>query len=127
MLPPTGYEIVPPPTGYEAIRTPARKLTETPTPMAGSADMSGLVRIHCDDLALQSCFLHSILFLSPLACLWCGRQYAMPTELDKTAYGVDLRPEDANMPAIKPEDMQAFGALLNKVDEAALTAARSAG
>ena len=46
MLPPTGYEIVPPPTGYEAIRTPARKLTETPTPMAGGADMSGLVRIH---------------------------------------------------------------------------------
>ena len=46
----------------------------------------------------------------------------MPTELDKTAYGDDVRPEDANMPAIKPEDMQAFGALLNKVDEAALTA-----
>ena len=33
MLPPTGYEIVAPPAAYQAIRTPARKLTETPAPM----------------------------------------------------------------------------------------------
>jgi splicing factor 3B subunit 1 len=33
LLPPTGYEIVAPPAAYQAIRTPARKLTETPAPM----------------------------------------------------------------------------------------------
>jgi hypothetical protein len=39
----------------------------------------------------------------------------MPTEVDKSAYGIDLRDDDENLPTIKPEDMQAFGALLNKV------------
>lgn len=32
---PEGYKIVPPPSNYEPIRTPARKLTATPTPMGG--------------------------------------------------------------------------------------------
>ncbi|KAG8188231.1 hypothetical protein JTE90_021252 [Oedothorax gibbosus] len=34
MFPP-GYKVLPPPVGYIPIRTPARKLTSTPTPMAG--------------------------------------------------------------------------------------------
>ncbi len=34
MLPP-GYKVLPPPAGYVPIRTPARKLTATPTPMMG--------------------------------------------------------------------------------------------
>lgn len=33
MFPSTGYKILDPPAGYEPIRTPARKLTATPTPM----------------------------------------------------------------------------------------------
>ncbi len=89
MLPPTGYEVVPPPTGYEAIRTPARKLTETPTPMHASGEGDG------------------------------AGGYAMPKEMARDAYGVDLR-ADENMPALKPEDMQAFGALLTDVDESTL-------
>lgn len=32
---PPGYKILPPPAGYQPIRTPARKLQATPTPMAG--------------------------------------------------------------------------------------------
>ena len=36
ILPP-GYKVLQPPTGYIPIRTPARKLTATPTPMAGTA------------------------------------------------------------------------------------------
>ncbi|KAF7489761.1 Splicing factor 3B subunit 1 [Sarcoptes scabiei] len=32
---PAGYKILPPPAGYQPIRTPARKLTATPTPMMG--------------------------------------------------------------------------------------------
>lgn len=34
MFPP-GYKVLQPPAGYIPIRTPARKLTATPTPMAG--------------------------------------------------------------------------------------------
>ncbi|KAI8968268.1 splicing factor 3B subunit 1 [Mycotypha africana] len=33
MFPTTGYKILEPPAGYQPIRTPARKLTATPTPM----------------------------------------------------------------------------------------------
>ncbi|EAT45112.1 AAEL003605-PA [Aedes aegypti] len=33
---PAGYKVLPPPAGYIPIRTPARKLTATPTPMAGT-------------------------------------------------------------------------------------------
>uniref|UniRef100_A0A182SDN7 Splicing factor 3B subunit 1 domain-containing protein n=1 Tax=Anopheles maculatus TaxID=74869 RepID=A0A182SDN7_9DIPT len=35
MFPP-GYKVLPPPAGYIPIRTPARKLTATPTPIAGT-------------------------------------------------------------------------------------------
>lgn len=34
---PEGYKVLPPPAGYVPLRTPARKLTATPTPLAGSA------------------------------------------------------------------------------------------
>lgn len=30
------FQVLPPPTGYVPIRTPARKLVATPTPMAGT-------------------------------------------------------------------------------------------
>ena len=32
---PSGYKVLPPPTGYQPVRTPARKLMATPTPMGG--------------------------------------------------------------------------------------------
>lgn len=35
LMPREGYKVVPPPANYEPIRTPARKLMATPTPMAG--------------------------------------------------------------------------------------------
>ena len=33
---PEGYKVLQPPAGYMPVRTPARKITATPTPMAGS-------------------------------------------------------------------------------------------
>ncbi|KAK4045871.1 hypothetical protein OUZ56_033944 [Daphnia magna] len=33
---PEGYKVLPPPAGYIPLRTPARKLTATPTPLAGA-------------------------------------------------------------------------------------------
>ena len=38
---PPGYKVLPPPAGYMPIRTPARKLTATPTPMAGMGAAGG--------------------------------------------------------------------------------------
>lgn len=32
---PEGYKVLPPPAGYIPLRTPARKLTATPTPLTG--------------------------------------------------------------------------------------------
>nr|CAG4640605.1 EOG090X00GC [Eulimnadia texana] len=34
---PEGYKVLPPPAGYVPLRTPARKLTATPTPLVGAA------------------------------------------------------------------------------------------
>nr|SVE88460.1 EOG090X00GC [Daphnia sinensis]SVE89704.1 EOG090X00GC [Daphnia sinensis]SVE90333.1 EOG090X00GC [Daphnia sinensis] len=34
---PEGYKVLPPPAGYIPLRTPARKLTATPTPLAGAS------------------------------------------------------------------------------------------
>ncbi|KAK9858437.1 hypothetical protein WJX84_009169, partial [Apatococcus fuscideae] len=36
MLPPDGYKVLEPPSGYAPIRTPARKLMGTPTPIGGT-------------------------------------------------------------------------------------------
>lgn len=36
LFPQEGYKILAPPSGYQPIRTPARKLTATPTPMGMS-------------------------------------------------------------------------------------------
>lgn len=85
MLPATGYEIIVPPAGYAPIRTPARKLTETPL----SAATPG---------------------------------YQMPTEMSVDAYGIPVsqNASDPSLPAIKPEDMQHFAALLQDVDESEL-------
>jgi splicing factor 3B subunit 1 len=38
---PPGYKVLPPPAGYMPIRTPARKLTATPTPMSGIGSSGG--------------------------------------------------------------------------------------
>jgi len=38
---PEGYKVLPPPAGYIPLRTPARKLTATPTPLAGSGGSTG--------------------------------------------------------------------------------------
>lgn len=39
MFPPTGYKILKPPDNYVPIRTPARKLMATPTPLAGATPL----------------------------------------------------------------------------------------
>ncbi|XP_060529898.1 splicing factor 3B subunit 1 isoform X1 [Cylas formicarius] len=43
MFPP-GYKVLPPPAGYIPIRTPARKLTATPTPLVGSTPVGFFIQ-----------------------------------------------------------------------------------
>ncbi|XP_030760437.1 splicing factor 3B subunit 1 [Sitophilus oryzae] len=41
---PQGYKVLPPPAGYIPIRTPARKLTATPTPLAGQTPVGFFIQ-----------------------------------------------------------------------------------
>lgn len=92
---PPGYKILQPPAGYIPIRTPARKLLATPTPMGGSA----------------------IGFMMPGTPERAG--------VGEKGYGgiLDTQPKDKDLPALKPEDMQYFDKLLMDVDESTLTKA----
>lgn len=92
---PPGYKILQPPAGYIPIRTPARKLLATPTPMGGSA----------------------IGFTMPGTPERAG--------VGEKGYGgiLDTQPKDKDLPALKPEDMQYFDKLLMDVDENTLTKA----
>jgi splicing factor 3B subunit 1 len=75
---PPGYKILPPPDGYVPIRTPARKLLATPTPM------------------------NSI-----------GAFKIMATPERNVKEDVqELQPQGANLPLMKPDDLQYFNKLL---------------
>eukprot|EP00899_Mesostigma_viride_P016403 jgi/Mesvir1/24764/Mv22020-RA.1 len=84
MFPAEGYKILEPPSTYVPIRTPARKLMATPTPIGGTP----LYQIPEEDR---------------------GQTFDLPPELP------------GGLPSMKQEDMQYFGALLNEVDEEALS------
>ncbi|KAI1721248.1 splicing factor 3B subunit 1 domain-containing protein [Ditylenchus destructor] len=91
---PPGYKILAPPTGYVPIRTPARKLLATPTPMGGS------VGFHIPQTPERG---------------GAG---------EKGVGGIlDTQPKDKELPALKPEDIQYFDKLLLDVDESTLTKA----
>ncbi|KAG7307615.1 Splicing factor 3B subunit 1 [Plutella xylostella] len=89
---PAGYKVLPPPAGYVPIRTPARKLTATPTPLAGT----------------------------PIGFFMqteeAGGSAAAAARL------LDPQPRGASqLPFMKPEDAQYFDKLLVDVDEDALS------
>ena len=88
MLPAEGYTIVEPPAAYAAIRTPARKLQETPAPMDGGA--GGFV-MHDDQSRLDA---------SAMA-----------------ASAVPEIPGIEGLQFFKADDMQYFGKLMDKVKE----------
>ncbi|KAL3090250.1 hypothetical protein niasHS_006702 [Heterodera schachtii] len=91
---PPGYRILAPPSGYIPIRTPARKLLSTPTPMTGVGG-----------------------FMIPPTPERGGAG-------DKGVGGIlDTQPKDPELPALKPEDIQYFDKLLQDVDESTLTKA----
>lgn len=92
MFPP-GYKVLPPPPGYQPIRTPARKLMATPTPMAGG--LAGGFFMQKDDAN---------------SAAGIGSKMMM-----------DLEPKGANLPPLKPDDLQYFDKLLTEVDEEALS------
>ncbi|KOB67861.1 Uncharacterized protein OBRU01_19224, partial [Operophtera brumata] len=90
---PAGYKVLPPPAGYVPIRTPARKLTATPTPLGGT----------------------------PIGFFMqteeAGGSAAAAARL------LDPQPKGGSqqLPFMKPEDAQYFDKLLIDVDEDALS------
>ncbi|CAH2990692.1 unnamed protein product [Chilo suppressalis] len=89
---PAGYKVLPPPAGYVPIRTPARKLTATPTPLAGTP----------------------IGFFMQTEEV--GGSAAAAARL------LEPQPKGAQqLPFMKPEDAQYFDKLLVDVDEDALS------
>ncbi|XP_063531085.1 splicing factor 3B subunit 1 [Cydia strobilella] len=91
MFPP-GYKVLPPPAGYVPIRTPARKLTATPTPLAGTP--IGFF-MQTEDVG--------------------GSAAAAARLLDPQPKG------SQQLPFMKPEDAQYFDKLLIDVDEETLS------
>ena len=87
MLPSEGYKILDPPPGYEPIRTPARKLTSTPAPVASTAGYGGFMMQEPED---------------PRAM---GKQ--LPTEI----------PGVGDLQFFKAEDMAYFGKLVDGSDD----------
>jgi splicing factor 3B subunit 1 len=84
---PSGYKILPPPDGYVPIRTPARKLTATPTPMAGQTGFKIM---------------------------------STPDRLGTASLLPDTQPKGADLPLMKPDDLQYFNKLLEDIDEEGL-------
>jgi splicing factor 3B subunit 1 len=102
ILPSEGYAIIRPPANYIPLRTPARKLLATPTPM-GMTPAGFQMEVPMEqrtDVSVQDI---------------------------REAYGVPLAPsgEEAgtpgSLPYIKPEDMQYFGRLMEEADEEKLS------
>ena len=91
MFPP-GYKVLQPPAGYIPIRTPAKKLTATPTPMVGQTPTG--------------------FYMQPDTPMG---------ERSGKAAALDMQPKGQNLPFLKPEDMQHFDKLLVEVDEEALS------
>lgn len=89
---PDGYKILPAPLGYQPIRTPARKLMATPTPL-GAAGAGGFF-MQKDELG---------------------------TAAGVSAKMLDLEPKGVNLPPLKPDDLQYFDKLLVDVDEDSLS------
>ena len=86
---PAGYKILPPPDGYVPIRTPARKLQATPTPMQNQ--MGGM--------------------------LGGFKMMATPDRQGVANLLPDYQPQGANLPLMKPDDLQYFNKLLEDIDE----------
>lgn len=106
IFPKEGYKVVDPPASYQPIRTPARKVMWTPTP--AHSDL-GFIMTE-EDPSTQT-FAY-VLLLSLFS----------NTKRTNFFFSCSVeQPQDPNLPAIKPEDKQYFGDLLEEVDEEELT------
>ncbi|KAI9755604.1 MAG: hypothetical protein M1815_004814 [Lichina confinis] len=91
MLPSEGYKVLDPPPGYAPIRTPARKLTATPAPIASASGIGGFMMQEPENARLM------------------GKQ--LPTEI----------PGVGDLQFFKAEDMNYFGKLVDGADENAMS------
>ena len=103
ILPSEGYTILPPPTSYVPLRTPARKLLTTPTPL-GMTPAGFQMAVPPEELQAEGQTINDI----------------------REAYGIPIAAsalDDSSgaLPFIKPEDMQYFGRLTEDAEESTLT------
>ena len=91
MLPSEGYKVLDPPPGYAPIRTPARKLTATPAPIASASGIGGFMMQEPENARMM------------------GKQ--LPTEI----------PGVGDLQFFKAEDMNYFGKLVDGADENAMS------
>ncbi|KAI9803965.1 MAG: hypothetical protein M1833_000246 [Piccolia ochrophora] len=91
MLPSEGYQVLEPPPGYAPIRTPARKLMNTPAPIASASGFGGFM------------------MQEPESARAMGKQ--LPTEI----------PGVGDLQFFKAEDMAYFGKLVDGGDENAMS------
>ena len=91
MLPTEGYKVLEPPPGYAPIRTPARKLMNTPAPVSSTSGFGGFMMQEPENVRAM------------------GKQ--LPTEI----------PGVGDLQFFKAEDMAYFGKLVDGADENALS------
>ncbi|KAI9720442.1 MAG: hypothetical protein M1812_002948 [Candelaria pacifica] len=91
MLPTEGYKVLDPPPGYAPIRTPARKLMNTPAPIASTSGFGGFMMQEPENAKAM------------------GKQ--LPTEI----------PGVGDLQFFKAEDMAYFGKLVDGGDENAMS------
>lgn len=103
ILPSEGYAILPRPASYVPLRTPARKLLTTPTPL-GMTPAGFQMAVPPEELQAEGQTINDI----------------------REAYGIPIAAsalDDSSgaLPFIKPEDMQYFGRLTEDAEESTLT------
>lgn len=103
ILPSEGYTVLPPPASYVPLRTPARKLLTTPTPL-GMTPAGFQMAVPPEELQAEGQSINDI----------------------REAYGIPIAAsalDDSSgaLPFIKPEDMQYFGRLTEDAEESTLT------
>jgi splicing factor 3B subunit 1 len=102
LLPSEGYTIVRPPPNYVPLRTPARKLLATPTPLGGMTPAGFTMEVPVEQR--QGASVQDI-----------REAYGIP--LAGAVVGDEASSAPSSLPHIKEEDVQYFGRLLEEVEE----------
>ena len=127
IFPSEGYKILDPPANYAPVRTPIRRLQQTPTPLVqtGFRIQVGLMKCSLNfskrnTLTIRISFVQVYLPVFVSVCL--SVSHPRPSQIeDKTVKSFNDQPQGGNLPFLKQEDIQYFDKLLTEVDEDTLS------